>query len=118
MTSTALISEKERLYYFYITCNMTKEETCKVIGYYCTKKDHSKISIGILDKKLKFYKIKRPVCLMNFNIKKTNYKIYGTDNPNTLKEIKDKIKQTNLKKYGVEHVLKTQAGMNKLRETN
>lgn len=119
MTSTALISEKERLYHFYVILDMTKKETCEAMGYYCIRSNRAdKISIRMLNEKLKFYEIKRPICLSNFNTKRTSYKIYGTDNPNTLKEIREKIKQTNLKRYGAEHVLKTKAGMDKLRKTN
>jgi hypothetical protein len=37
------------------------------------------------------------------NIKKTNLKKYGVENPFQLEEIKEKIKFTNLEKYGVEN---------------
>lgn len=60
MTSTALISEKERLYYFYVTCNMTKEEICKVMGYYCARgKNKGKPSRWFLEESIRKYNIKK-----------------------------------------------------------
>ena len=45
---TALISEKERLYYFYVICNLNKKQICKIL----------QIGERTLIKKLAIYKIK------------------------------------------------------------
>ena len=71
MTSTALISEKERLYHFYITCNMSKEETCKAMGYYCVRgKNKGKPSRWFLEESIRKYNIKKPKFLNTFNLQK------------------------------------------------
>ena len=97
MTSTALISEKERLYHFYVTCNMTKEDTCKAMGYYM-KSNKNKISIHKLDEKLYLYEVFKPKFIIIFNKERGMYLKYGVKNCMDLSEVRDKIIQTNLKK--------------------
>jgi hypothetical protein len=63
--------------------------------------------------------IKKDACKLHRSqkTKDSNKLIYGTDNINTLVEIKEKIKQTNLSKYGVEYALQDKAIRDKGKET-
>lgn len=108
MTSTALISEKERLYHFYITCNMTKEETCIAMGYYCKHgKSKGKPSRWFLEESIRKYNVKKPIFLNTFNLRKSIYSLYGVDSMTKLPEIQAKKRITCLKRYGTEYYMQT-----------
>ena len=117
MTSTALISEKERLYHFYITCNMSKEETCKAMGYYCVRgKNKGKPSRWFLEESIRKYNIKKPKFLNTFNLQKSIYLVYGVNSMTKLPEIQAKKRATCLKKYGFESIFQSKERMEKIHE--
>ena len=118
MTSTALITEKERLYYFYIICNMDKEETCRAMGYMSKqRKNIGKCSVGKLDRMLRFYNIRRPFYLKTFNTKKFCFKHYGVENVFASEYAKNKMKQTCLERYGTEYYTQTKEYKDRAKQT-
>ena len=118
MTSTALISEKERLYHFYVTCNMSKEETCRAMGYYCVRgKNKGKPSRWFLEESIRKYNIKKPKFLNTFNLQKSIYLMYGVNSMTKLPEIQAKKRATCLKKYGTEDYMQTKEYKEKSKQT-
>ena len=117
----ALITEKDRLYYFYIILNMSKEETCKAMGYTLKRIPKGTIKQNFsrftLDKKLAEYKIKQSQQQRHFNYKKSVYLKYGVDNTTKLISTQYKMQNSCLKKYGTTNVYSSEYCKNKIRNT-
>lgn len=85
-------------------CELCGEETTiRLHKYYENKKRHNYYGCRKCSRK---------------KYKKTNYEIYGVDNPMKLDEIKKKVEDSNLEKYGVKTTLLEANTLEKIHQTN